>query len=211
METPKEKTMLNQKVKNLYTQWKEIMFNPDHFFNNLNPKEKYREATKYFLKLQALVSGISLLFMAWLIAFTGAKDFTTLLGISGGELFFFTLVVLILLYPVILLFSWGMLYVNAGIMHLFVLLFGGKQGYAQTFKSVAYSISPNIFAMVPFVNWACWGYTLVLEIFALNNLQKLNWAKSIAAVLVPTVLIICIFLIIYLRMIMPLMLTGVPA
>ncbi len=193
-------------VANLYSQWKEIMFNSQNFFSNLNPKEKYRGATKYFLQIQAIATGLLFLFI--LSMTYSDPEFATLTGVSGGELFLSGLLISILVFPLALLLSWGMLYVNAGILHLFVLMFGGTQGYAQTFRSITYSVSPNIFAIIPFVGWAGGVYSIVLQITAIKHLQKLNWAKSIAAVIVPMALIISIVLIIYLKIILPFILAG---
>lgn len=115
---------------------------------------------------------------------------------------------LILAFPFIILLSWGLLYVNVGMVHLFVLLFKGKEGYLETYKIVAYSISPNIFSMIPLVNWFAGIYTVVLQAIGIKVRQRLGWAKSIAAIIIPLALILSLTLMLYLKYVWPLILAS---
>lgn len=178
--------MRKNKMK-LFQTWKSVMFDPVNFYRKLSDKERYVEATKYFLKVQAIITAITLVLVGLIIA-----------GLSRGVGNLKPIVFgLIIIYPILLLFSWGMLYASTGIIHLFVLLFGGKKGYAETFKVLAYSISPTIFAMIPFIVYAAVLYSLILQIIGIRERQKMSLAKSIAIVLIPTVIIITLITILY--------------
>ncbi len=179
----------------LFKTWKEVMFDPINFYGKLSKKEKYSEAAKYFLKVQAIASAIIIIgFGSILSGLLMVRNAVS--GGLGGNVGLI-LLMLILTYPLMLLFAWGMLYVGAGILHLFVLLFGGKKGYVETFKVTAYSISPNIFGMIPFINYLAMAYALVLQVIGIKERQQLSWGKSAAAVLMPVGIGIVLAIIIY--------------
>jgi len=115
------------------------------------------------------------------------------LGI-GGIIF----LVALLLFPILLLLSWGMLFVSAGISHLFVLIFGVRQGSLETFKAKAYAMAPTIFSIIPFINWAAGIYTMVLEVIGIKHRQKLSWGKSVAVILIPIGVVFVLTMIFYL-------------
>ncbi|MBI4981114.1 YIP1 family protein [Candidatus Woesearchaeota archaeon] len=188
----------------LFNTWKEIMFNPINFYGKLSKKDQYAEATKYFLKVQAIVSALLLITMGLIvsaaIAFGGMAD--KVIWVVLG---------LIVAYPFMLLFAWGMLYVGAGILHLFVLIFSGKKGYVETFKVVAYSISPQIFGVIPIINYLAMAYILILQVIGIKKRQQLSWGKSAAVVLIPAGIGIVLGIIIYFTLmasLLPLMALG---
>jgi hypothetical protein len=179
----------------LFNTWKEIMFDPINFYGKLSKKEQYAEATKYFLKVQAIASAIMIIGLGLL--FSGLLAVRNALsGDLGGNVGFIFLM-LIVAYPFMLLFSWGMLYVGAGILHLFVLIFGGKKCYVETFKVVAYSNSPQIFGVIPFINYLAMAYILILQVIGIKERQQLSWGKSAAVVLIPLGIGIIFAIIIY--------------
>ncbi len=193
---------------NLFQCWKEIMFAQQEFYVRLDSKDKYRESSKFFLKIQAIVLALFLLFFYWMIMMSGIEEIAASAGISSSLLLVYVAILLIIVFPFILLFSLGMLYLNVGIAHLFVLLFNGKEGYAETYKVMAYSTSPNIFAMIPFVNWFSGVYVLVLQVIGIKIRQKLGWAKSIAVIIIPMAIILSIVFILYLKYVWPLILAA---
>ncbi|MBU0460515.1 MAG: YIP1 family protein [Nanoarchaeota archaeon] len=181
----------------LFNTWKKVMFDPLEFYEKLPKKIGYREPSIFFLKIQAIT--LALMYLLWLII---GAFFMLIFGAVGGPvgmlgdgfiglIFLFAL----LLYPILLLFSWGMLFVSAGITHLFVLIFGGKQGYMETFKSIAYAMAPAVFSVIPIVNWAAGIYTIVLQVMGIKHRQKLSWGKSVAVILIP-IAVLFVFLII---------------
>ena len=174
----------------LFNTWKEVMFDPVNFYGKLSKKDQYAEAAKYFLKVQAIASAIIIIGFGFLLS--GLLIVEDLRGNVG-----LILLMLLICYPLMLLFAWGMLYVGAGILHLFVLLFGGKKGYVETFKVVAYSISPNIFGIIPFINYLAMAYSLILQVIGIKERQQLSWGKSAAVVLIPVGIGIILGIIIY--------------
>jgi len=197
-----------EQKKNLFKQWKEVMFNSLNFYAKLDYKNKYRAASLYFLKVQALIITLILLLFIWMTVISGTDPMLGTLNVSQTLQILLFVGGAILLFVPILLFAWGMLFVNAGLMHLFVLLFGGKQGYKETFKVYAYSISPNIFSAIPFLNWFSGIYMIVLQVFGIKIRHKLGWAQSAAIVIVPLVIVITLVFMLYLKYMLPLMLAA---
>lgn len=199
----------------LFETWKEVMFNPLNFYEKLQKKIGFKEPSLFFLKVQAIVLGtiyvlglIVLAFFALIFTLISEAAGSPLFGAISGSVIGIAVLIALLLYPILLLLSWGILFVSAGITHLFVLIFGGKQGYVETFKATAYSMAPQVFCIIPLVNWAAMIYIFVLQVIGIKHRQKLSWGKSVAAVLLPLVLFLALFVIGYLIFIFSFLATG---
>jgi len=180
-----------KKKNNLFQTWKEIVFDPLGFYQKLSARERYKEPSLFFLKIQALLLGVSFLLIFLIFGF-----FFSLLSlfVKGIRLWVSlgkgAILLGILALPFILLVLWGLLFVGAGILHFFVLVLGGKKGYKETFKVVAYASAPLIFSFLPFINWLVSVYVLVLQVVGLHKRQKLSWGRSVAAVLLPWLVLV---------------------
>ena len=183
----------------LFNTWKEVMFNPLNFYEKIPKKIGYKEPSKFFLKIYAITLGIVYLIMFFIGLFIAL--FTSAFGeeaaIITGSIMGIVFLVALIFYPLLVLFSWGMLYVSAGITHLLVLAFGGKEGYVETFKAVSYSVAPAIFGFIPIVNWLVGIYSIILQIIGIKARQKLSWGKSVAVILIPVGVILMIVFIFY--------------
>jgi hypothetical protein len=118
------------------------------------------------------------------------------------------LVLLILSLPLFLLLYWGMLFVWAGITHLLVYLLGGKRDYAETFKALSYAYAPAVFSWIPLINWLAFVYMIVLMVIGIRQRQKMSLARSIAAVLLPTLTLTTLVLVGYLFSILLMLTKG---
>ncbi len=172
----------------LWLDWKNVMFDPQKFYKKLPAKEKYRKATIFYLTIEAI--GTALVLLAFIsFIFLGLMDDTTMgffkstfmSGLGTGLL----TGILVLAFPIIILFSWGILYIGSAIVHLFVLLFGGKKGFVETFKANAYAAAPGIFSFIPWIGNVATVYSIILLIIGIKERQQLSLGKSIAAVLIP--------------------------
>jgi len=199
-----KKDSIEQKPLGLFNTWKTVMFDPLKFYEKLSPKIMYKEPSIFYLKIQAITLGV-IYFIGLLILAVFALIFISLaeavvsspLGAISSGVVGIIILIALLTYPVILLFSWGMLFVSVGITHLFVLMFGGKQGYVETFKTVAYSMAPQIFCIIPLVGWAAMIYMIVLQTMGIKLRQKLSWGKSVAVILLPMAILLVLFLVVY--------------
>ncbi len=198
------KESVDKKPMGLFNTWKTVMFDPLKFYEKLPPKVQYKEPSIFYLKIQAITLGV-IYFLGLLILAVFALIFTSIteamvsspLGAISGGVVGIIILIALLIYPFILLFSWGMLFVSAGITHLFVLIFGGKQGYVETFKTIAYSMAPQVFCIIPLIGWTAMIYMLVLQIMGIKHRQKLSWGKSVAVILLPMAILLVLFLVVY--------------
>jgi hypothetical protein len=177
-------------MRDLFRIWKDVMFDPVAFYKSL-PKYSFRKSNEFYLKVSAVMILAMVIFMAifiGIILFIVASSGTGIEGVSDDMfplIWLGILVGLFVLSPILLLLQWGYLYVGAAIMHLFVLLFGGKKGYKETVTTVAYSSAPAPLSLIPLVGYAAGVYSIVLVIMGLRERQKMSTGQSVAAVLIP--------------------------
>ena len=83
------------------------------------------------------------------------------------------------------------LFIQAGFYHLGLLILGAaKRDFSATFRTVCYSMGPQIFQIVPFFGGLIAGFwVIVLNIIGLKVVHETTYARSSIAVFLP--LIIC--------------------
>lgn len=175
----------------LFDTWKGIITDPMKSFTKLPKKEIIKDSCIYFLKIQAIALALMYIFLLAmlplrLLPFVIGEHF---LGFLAGVGALLLLPLALVFYLIMLVFSLVMLFISAGLIQIFVKLFGGKKGYATTFQALAYASSPFILAWIPFVNWLASIYGLVLQVIGIHKLQKLSVGKSILAMILPAVVI----------------------
>ncbi len=194
--------------------WKAVMLTPAQFYRSLPnlatsrpvssktalfralPAASYRQPAIFYLKMQALLLGLLyaffLLAILFFLSFAGGAlgmVLAPLLSLGVAAL----LIIAVLAFPLLLLLAWGGLYLNAGILHLFVRLLGGKKPYAETFAVVGYSVAPAIFSFIPLLNYAAAAYSLVLNVIGVHVRQNLSLGRSIGAVLLPFAILVLLY------------------
>jgi hypothetical protein len=168
--------------------WKEVIADPFGFFNKV-PKEKwYKKPTLFFLKTTALSLLLNILFM---LLFTSSEllndpSFQSLFASIGSGIL--TLII-IALFPFIILFSWGMLFLVVGLIHLFIKLVGGKSDYNATFKLTCYSYAPSLLSFVPVLGIIAYIYSVVLQVIGTHKLHNITLGKSALAILLPIIIL----------------------
>jgi len=180
----------------LFRTWKKVMFDPVNFYEKLPKKIGYREPTIFFLKITAISLGLFYLLLAVI-----AVPILTLVGLVSSKISSVMILlgigIALLVYPLLILFSWGTLYLNSALTHLFVVLFKGKEGFQETFKVVAYSMAPTILSFIPVANYLVGIYALILQGIGIHHKQKLSVGKSVIVVLLPLLIVFIIVLGLY--------------
>ena len=172
--------------------WKTVILDPKVFFSKLPNKMGLREPSIFYLKLQTISWLLVAIVMGfWLIPSGG---FSLVSSLFGGVGILVGLLLGILTVVVMIFLSWGMMFVGAGVIHLFVRAFGGIKEYKETFKAMAYGSAPGVLSSIPLLGWLASIYSVILQVIGLSERQKLSLSRSVAAVLVPTVLFWAIFL-----------------
>jgi hypothetical protein len=81
-------------------------------------------------------------------------------------------------------------------LHLWVYIFGGRQGLWKTLKAVMYGHTPYLlFGWIPFIGFVFALWSLVLGIFGIQELQELSSLKATLAVALAVMIPLVILLI----------------
>jgi len=76
------------------------------------------------------------------------------------------------------------------IIHLFVLIVGGRQGLEQTFKSVAYASTPGfLLGWIPVIGIFFALYGIIVQIIGIRELQEVSTGRAAFAVMLPVILL----------------------
>jgi len=90
------------------------------------------------------------------------------------------------------------IFIGGAWTHLWVYVFGGREGYTQTVKALAYGATPSyVVGWVPFVGPPVGGiWALVVEIIGLRELHGITTGKAVGAyllaVFIPLVIVLVI-------------------
>ena len=113
-------------------------------------------------------------------------------------------VVIITILAVVFLFVFGVW------LHIWVYLAGGRKGYLQTVKALAYGSTPGmVIGWIPFVGPFIGGiWTLVLESLSVREMHQISTGKAAAAV-VLAVLIPAIIIMLMAAALLPAMMSSI--
>jgi len=177
---------------------KGFLFSPTETFKKLK-EESLSDSLKYFvilLFIQSLLNAIVLTYLLETVWGFLASIYKNIPGFeaiyAGGSTTFF-----ILLFVIFLVLGLIGIFISGAIIHLGVLLFGGKRGYKETIKAIIYGGTPGyLFGWIPFLSiiFALWAF--ILEIFGIKEFQDLSTGKAIAAILLPIIIIFGVIMVI---------------
>ncbi|MGM5487654.1 MAG: YIP1 family protein [Nanobdellota archaeon] len=189
----------------LITKFKRVLTEPTSFFAAVKGEQGFGNPFLFFL----VVMGIY--YAADLLATTISQVMIATLTSSVPE----TLIVIVAgIFGAILGFAigLGMVFVGAGILHLFLMLVGGKGDYLQTFKLITYSSAPmallaifTLLIIIPFLGPIIFGlialaatiFQLILEVKGAMVLHEISMGKAaVAVIVIPLVIALFIALIV---------------
>ena len=138
-----------------------------------------RDASLYFVILFVIYSILGGIISFFFMNNAVTPVIPALSGLFPG----FNAISLLILMTVVLMFIF--IIVWALILHLVVLLLGGKNGIQETLKAVFYSSTPFfVFGWIPMVSFVFMLWSLALSIIGVRELQNISVGKSILAVIV---------------------------
>lgn len=158
----------------------------------MNPVDTFRKAKDdepgavlpYFTLLLLFHAIISALLAASMIGTIPVPGLMTGGSISAVVVFF-----------IILVGGFAGALVFGAWLHLWVYIFGGRQGIWQTLKAVMYGNTPYLlFGWIPFIGFVFTLWSLVLGIFGICKLQEISSLKATLAValavMIPLILLL---------------------
>lgn len=163
---------------------KSVLFEPSKFFENLKKEKGIMESLDYLAVLLAFstVMGVIVNYFlqpkinAWLYSLLG-------IPLLPPTMTFWNIFVFPLLgYFLALAFS----FVGAGLLHVWILIFGGKADYEKTYQLSVYSRTPSlVFGWIPFVGFFASLYGLALLIIGTQKVHGIGRTRAILMYVIP--------------------------
>lgn len=185
---------------NIIKRIKSILIEPYNFFENLKEEKGIKTAFLYLMGL-SLFGTIFGLIIGQLLQPYSYSIMSKIFGFSLPYNKYFTLSTQgILIFFAIIGYLLGLLlsFIIAGILHVWILVFGGKANYTKTYQLYVYSHTPNyIMGWVPFVSFFIWIYALILLIIGTQKVYDISKTKSILMYVIPVGLIVLFYLLMF--------------
>jgi hypothetical protein len=186
----------NMKIKGLINKITDVLTNPETFFENIKKETGVKSAFVYLVIL-SLFSTILGFIIGQLFEGYSYDLISKLFGTAIPQPQYTTLILISLTF---LAYGWGLLssFITAGILHVWILIFRGKETYSKTYQLFVYSSTPGfIIGWIPFISYLAWIYSMILLIIGTQKMHGISKTKSILMYVIPTVLMILFFLVIF--------------
>ncbi|MCQ8894434.1 MAG: YIP1 family protein [Methanolinea sp.] len=144
----------------------------------------------YFILL-LLINAILSVIVGLVIATAILSLVVQLIGQLGmGEVFLVETLGMVAAAIILVIVSFLFLFVAAGWLHIFVYLLGGRKGYGETLKVLAFGSTPFLLVgWIPLVGFFVGGvWTLVLSVLGIRELQQVSTARALGAVILAAVI-----------------------
>ncbi|HIH25998.1 YIP1 family protein [Candidatus Woesearchaeota archaeon] len=175
----------------------DVLTKPTQYFKNIQKEQGVKNAFIYyavfsliFIVVVSIVGyfaqGLYLKFYS-MIGLDSIAQFTKNSYATQSMLFIF--IMNLIAYPFMLGFS----FLWAGILHVWILIFNGKQSYSKTYQLYVYTRTPRfLLGWIPFVNFFIGIYSLILLIYGTVEVHKIKFRTSVLMYVIPYV--ICLIL-----------------
>lgn len=155
---------------------KSVLASPDEFFASVEKEQGFGAPVKY-LAVTSLVNLIGYIIVMSLTA--GTAPFTPMLQIFAGSL-------PILAYIFTWILSVTAPFIYAALFHVSAYLFGGRNGYTQTYKAFVYgSTASNLIGWIPYAGILGTLYSVYLTVKGVSVLQDMSMGRAAAGIAAP--------------------------
>ena len=169
--------------------WAEVMFSPRQFFQNLrSPVPGWIVPLIYAVIVGTIgtilsLPGLYLYGTSWLSA----------LGLGEEEITGSLIVGMLFFAPV---FNFFRILFYCVAFHFFSRLLGGKRDFKNTLSAIAYSESPDVLSVIPFLGDLIKGiYKPILLIWGIRESQGLSTARATLVVILPGLVVVFLLLV----------------
>lgn len=156
----------------LWATIKEVVGSPRNFFQKLQVRESNSDAVVFYVIMGTAVAILSFL-----------TDFAlrSILNMKSGypQLPAYAYLIIVLAMPLLMFVA---LYASTAILHLFVIIFGGKGGFKATLQVLAYNASTSVFSIIPFVGQLIAGvWAIVVGVIGFKKVHNLGTFRAFMA------------------------------
>ncbi len=167
---------------------KSVLLTPTAFFTKLSKEHGVKTAFFYLIFISFV--GFVLATLVSPLSQSNAQFFASMFGQVVPPSTFGQIAVLNFVG-----FALGLLlsFVGAAILHVWILIWGGRAPYSKTYQLSVYSGTPGyILGWIPFVGMFAFIYWLALIIIGTQHAHKLSKTKSILMYILPVLLVIAL-------------------
>jgi hypothetical protein len=177
----------------IYEKIKGFIVNPIETFRDVR-EESFGTALKYFIVLLVFYSVVNAIVLTIMLDSLWGRLMTSSFKVLPmyGTIFDTGPEVSIVIIIFIFLFIMGFIgvFISAAIIHIGVLIFGGKKGYKQTVKALIYGSTPSyLLAWLPVGGLFSGIWAFILEIMGVREMQEFSTARAFAAFLLPIIIV----------------------
>jgi hypothetical protein len=182
---------------------KGFLIRPTETFGNVKD-EAMGESVKYYtiwLLIYAALAAVifALIFAAILSMFGDLTDIPGLGWLGAG----FGVLIVVMLFVMIIVGGLISLFIGGAWIHLWVWVFGGRNGYGQTVKAIAYGATPNfLLGWIPFIGFIASIWSLVVSIIGVRELHEISTGRAAGAVIIAIIIPVIIWVAIFGAMLM---------
>jgi hypothetical protein len=174
---------------------KGFILSPVENFHKVGPAD-LGDTLKYYLILLVINTVLTVIvsLVALSAVWAAINALFPSLGLGAPTLAGFGIVIFAILMIFVYLL---LLFIGAGWVHIWVYILGGRKGYMQTLKAIAYGDTPNLLlGWIPVVSiiGAIWSF--VLWIIGVRELHEMSTGRAAAAVILAAVIIAIIIFIV---------------
>ena len=177
---------------NIFDKIKGILFNSEKFFSSINKEKTLKEAFKFYAVLaafSAVMGYIIFLIFGDIFIASFLKIFNQLGAQIPETSNLRTFGKTFLGYIISVVGSFG----SAAILYVWLLIFGGKEGYPKAYQLSVYSQTPSLLlSWIPIVNLISWVYSFILLVVGTRKIYNFSNTKSVLIYLIPLIILFII-------------------
>ncbi len=173
-------------IKDIVNKVENVLFRPSEFFSNLREEDVknsfiyFAAMSLFYVVMRGIISGIFHSF-----------NFSMMKYMSLGSS---SISILIFEYIAMVVFG----FVSALLLHVWILIFGGKGSYVNTYQIYAYGSTPSLLlAWIPIVNMVVWIYSLYVYIVGTEKLHKVSRTRALWIYITPLLIILLLLLAVF--------------
>jgi hypothetical protein len=171
---------------------KGFMLSPAETFRNVKDTS-YGDTLVYFLALVVINTVLTLPVMLLTFPSMGTVFVSIFQQLGFGTLTAFGNV----LFAVMMIIgSLVCLFIGAAWVHLWVYLFGGRKGYRETFKALAFGDTPALLlGWIPLVGMLAGIWSLVISVLGIRELQEISTNRALGALILAVIIPLLILIV----------------
>lgn len=178
--------------------WKEVMQTPSDFYREMPKTGGYADPLTFaaisFI-VYALLAALFTVLFGHGMYMDGSMYGGMYNGMYGGMrgLGFFAILMTVIITPIAGIIS---LFIEAAILYIIYKILGGAGTYEGTVRFISYATAVLVLSWIPIIGWIAGIYGIYLYIVGGMYVHDVSMARSVIAIILPTLLVILLMAIV---------------